>query len=238
MKKYDYGHLEEIEVRRDDQQLYMFKEGDFKRPRLKDIEDMLLLLVQQKLTNPAIDERPNLRNKTAHTSHSDPHGIIYVDQFKKKRLMCTDELHKSSDGTLNDVRTALHDIAAGIRIEYLPMRNWSNLEKKRARVMVQDIDKQLYQKSKNQRDLPRDIPLDSVVVLRYEKRSKSENKGRVPTKVELVLEQTEQGTSYEVSVSAEGVEELKRKVKINGEKKESLLTLRQKLGQYIYCRES
>ncbi|GJY62254.1 hypothetical protein Tco_0462911 [Tanacetum coccineum] len=74
----------------------------------------------------------------------------------------------------------------------------------------------------------RDIPLDSVVVLRYEKRSKSENKGKVPTEMELVLEQTQQGTSYEVSVSAEGVEELKRKVKIKGEKKEAILTLRQK----------
>ncbi|GKB54763.1 hypothetical protein Tco_0905516 [Tanacetum coccineum] len=59
------------------------------------------------------------------------------------------------------------------------------------------------------RDLPMDIPLDSVVVLMYEKRSKSENKGKVPTEMELVLEQTQQGTSYEVSVSAEGVEELK-----------------------------
>ncbi|GKB25377.1 hypothetical protein Tco_0864778 [Tanacetum coccineum] len=46
--------------------------------------------------------------------------------------------------------------------------------------------------------------------------------------MELVLEQTQQGTSYEVSISAEGVEELKRKVKIKGEKKEALLTLRQK----------
>ncbi|GJV21533.1 hypothetical protein Tco_1370553 [Tanacetum coccineum] len=44
----------------------------------------------------------------------------------------------------------------------------------------------------NRRDLPRDIPLDSVVVLRYEKRSKSENKGKVPTEMELVLEQTQQ----------------------------------------------
>ncbi|GKE85198.1 hypothetical protein Tco_1558940 [Tanacetum coccineum] len=114
--------LDFIEVRRDDQQLYTFKEGDFKRLRLQVIEDMLLLLVQQKLTNLTIDERPNLRNRTAYTSHSDPHGIIYVDQFKRKRLMCTDELHKFSDGTLNDVRTALHDIAAGIRMEYLPMR--------------------------------------------------------------------------------------------------------------------
>ncbi|GKA30641.1 hypothetical protein Tco_0716946 [Tanacetum coccineum] len=43
--------------------------------------------------------------------------------------------------------------------------------------------------------------------------------------MELVLEQTQQGTSYEVSVSAEGVEELKRKVKIKGEKKEALFTL-------------
>ncbi|GJR96103.1 ribonuclease H-like domain-containing protein [Tanacetum coccineum] len=76
----------------------------------------------------------------------------------------------------------------------------------------------------------RDIPLDSVVVLRYEKRSESENKGRVPTEMELVLEQTQQGTSYEVSVSVEGVEELKRKVKIKSKKEKGLLTLRQKPG--------
>ncbi|GKE45490.1 hypothetical protein Tco_1472774, partial [Tanacetum coccineum] len=37
-----------------------------------------------------------------------------------------------------------------------------------------------------------------------------------------------QGASNEVSVSIERVEELKRKVKIKGEKKEALLTLRQK----------
>ncbi|GJR39724.1 hypothetical protein Tco_1215408 [Tanacetum coccineum] len=203
MKMYGYGHLEEIEVRRDDQQQYTFKEGYFKRLSLQDIEDMLLLLVQQKLTNLIIDEwydlnvplrmftrciviqrrvedlqlgvksyqkklnltkpdtyRPNLRNKTAYTSYSDPHGIIYVDQFKRKRLMRTDELYKFSDGTLNDVQTALHDIAAGIRMEYLPMRKWSNLDKKRARVMVQDIDKQLYQR-RLMRNLEMSILTDS-----------------------------------------------------------------------------
>nr|GEV54273.1 reverse transcriptase domain-containing protein [Tanacetum cinerariifolium] len=36
--------------------------------------------------------------------------------------MRTDELYKFSDGTLNDVRTALHDIAVRIRMDYLPMR--------------------------------------------------------------------------------------------------------------------
>nr|GEZ24265.1 hypothetical protein [Tanacetum cinerariifolium] len=64
----------------------------------------------------------NLKNKTAYTSNSNPHGITYVDSFKRKRLMRIDELHKFSDGTLNDVQTALHDIVARIRMEYLPMR--------------------------------------------------------------------------------------------------------------------
>ncbi|GJU80165.1 retrovirus-related pol polyprotein from transposon TNT 1-94 [Tanacetum coccineum] len=41
---------------------------------------------------------------------------------------------------------ALNDIAKGIKMEYLPMRKWSNLDNKRARVMVQDIDLLLYQR--------------------------------------------------------------------------------------------
>ncbi|GKC76343.1 hypothetical protein Tco_1127117 [Tanacetum coccineum] len=128
MKKYDYGHLDEIEVRREDQHLYTFKEGDFPRLRLQYIEDMLLLLVQQKLTNLSIDERydlnvalytfrSNLKNKTAYTAYSDPKRVIYKDQNSRNRLMHPDELHKFSDGTLNDVQTALHDIASGIRME-------------------------------------------------------------------------------------------------------------------------
>ncbi|GJR90496.1 hypothetical protein Tco_0214507 [Tanacetum coccineum] len=40
-----------------DDQLYRFREGDFKRLRRQDIEDMLLLLVQGKLTNLNLDER-------------------------------------------------------------------------------------------------------------------------------------------------------------------------------------
>nr|GFC75632.1 hypothetical protein [Tanacetum cinerariifolium] len=60
--------------------------------------------------------------------------------------MRADELHKFSDGTLNDVRTALYDIAKGIRMEYLPKRKWSGLDKRRARLVVQDIDKQLYKR--------------------------------------------------------------------------------------------
>ncbi|GJZ56983.1 hypothetical protein Tco_0612477 [Tanacetum coccineum] len=40
-----------------DDKLYTFKEGDYNRLRLQDIEDMLLLLVQGKLTNLNIEER-------------------------------------------------------------------------------------------------------------------------------------------------------------------------------------
>ncbi|GJZ87354.1 hypothetical protein Tco_0658964 [Tanacetum coccineum] len=51
-----YKHLDWITVRKDDDKLYTFKEGDFKRLRLQDIEDMLLL-VQGKLINLNVEER-------------------------------------------------------------------------------------------------------------------------------------------------------------------------------------
>ncbi|GKA34704.1 hypothetical protein Tco_0721133 [Tanacetum coccineum] len=101
MKKYDYGHLEEIEVYREDQKLYKFKEGDFPRLRLQDIEDMLLLLVedlqlgvesyQKKLNLTKPDTfRLDLWKRTAFTAYLDPQGVIYMDQNNKNRLMCTD----------------------------------------------------------------------------------------------------------------------------------------------------
>nr|GEZ05914.1 hypothetical protein [Tanacetum cinerariifolium] len=46
-----------ITVRRDDDRLYKFKEGDFKRLHIQDIEDMLLLLIQGKLINLTVKER-------------------------------------------------------------------------------------------------------------------------------------------------------------------------------------
>ncbi|GKD21391.1 hypothetical protein Tco_1223094, partial [Tanacetum coccineum] len=51
IRKHRYGYLEEIVVRRADNALYRFKEGDFPRLWINDIEDMLLLVVQNWLTN-------------------------------------------------------------------------------------------------------------------------------------------------------------------------------------------
>ncbi|GKE87291.1 hypothetical protein Tco_1564766, partial [Tanacetum coccineum] len=51
-----YKHLDWITVRRDDDKLYTFKEGDFKRLRLQDIKDMLILLVQGKMKNLNVED--------------------------------------------------------------------------------------------------------------------------------------------------------------------------------------
>ncbi|GJY28050.1 hypothetical protein Tco_0403817 [Tanacetum coccineum] len=118
---------------RDTTLFYKFKEGDFPRHRIQDIEDMLLSSRTRKLTTPHFEERiafnvslrmfsrsvesyqkklnltkpdtyrSNLRRKDAYTPYSDPRGFIYENKDKKNRLMRIDELHKFSDGTLDDV---------------------------------------------------------------------------------------------------------------------------------------
>nr|GFB32475.1 hypothetical protein [Tanacetum cinerariifolium] len=186
MEWHDYKHLDWISVRRDDDQIYKFKEGDFKRLRLQDIEDMLLLLIQGKLSNLIVEERlafnvslrmftrcivikrcvedlqlgvesyqkklnltksntyrTDLRRREAYTAYSNPRGFIYQNKDKKNRLMRIDELHKFSDGTLNDVRNALDDRLKGIRMQYLPSTIWRKGDKDRAAAMIQAIEKML-----------------------------------------------------------------------------------------------
>nr|GEY03171.1 retrovirus-related Pol polyprotein from transposon TNT 1-94 [Tanacetum cinerariifolium] len=158
---HNYKHLDWITVRRDDDKLYKFKEGGFKRLRIQDIEDMRVKDLQlgvesyQKklnLTNPDT-YHSDLKRNEAYIAYSNPKGFIYQNKDKQNMLMQIDELHKFSDGTLNDVRIALDD-----------------------RLKV------------------------SVEVLRYDKRSKSENIGIVSTEMELILKYTQQGISHEVSV--------------------------------------
>ncbi|GJV50724.1 hypothetical protein Tco_1446465 [Tanacetum coccineum] len=57
--------------------------------------------------------------------------------------MRIDELHKFSDGTLNDVRTALDDRLKGIQMKYLPQTIWRQSDRDKAGAMIQTIDKQL-----------------------------------------------------------------------------------------------
>nr|GFA95185.1 hypothetical protein [Tanacetum cinerariifolium] len=48
-----------------------------------------------------------------------------------------------SDEILIWLRTSLDDITKNIRMEYLPQRRWSTLEKKKAHIVIKAIDKQL-----------------------------------------------------------------------------------------------
>nr|GEY05796.1 hypothetical protein [Tanacetum cinerariifolium] len=112
--------------------LRMFTRRIVIQKRLEDLQ----LGVKRSLTSPNPIDTDQISRTKPHTSCSNPHGIIYMDPFKRKRLMHTDELHKFSDGTLNDVRTELHDIATRIRMDYLPMRKCGNLVKKQVQVML------------------------------------------------------------------------------------------------------
>ncbi|GKC56586.1 hypothetical protein Tco_1084184 [Tanacetum coccineum] len=125
---------------------------------------------------------------------------------------------------------ALHDIASGIRMKYLPKRKWSNSNKRRAQVMVQDIDKKLFERRlmrnlekfvggreygndlrllNGQYEFTISCPISIQGALYEEKpsRRKCEITEIVPTEMELILKQPQQGVSHEVSVSTEGVEE-------------------------------
>ncbi|GKC20599.1 hypothetical protein Tco_1022749 [Tanacetum coccineum] len=162
----NYKHLDWITVRRDDDILYKFKEGKLTNLNIEErlafnvslrmftrsvviqrrVEDLQLGVesYQKKLNLTKPDTyKSNLRRRDAYTPYSDPRGFIYENKDKKNRLMCIDELHKFSDGTLDDVRTALNDRLKGIRMEYLPQTFWSQRDKANARAMIQAIDKRL-----------------------------------------------------------------------------------------------
>nr|GEV43470.1 hypothetical protein [Tanacetum cinerariifolium] len=141
MKKYDYSHLDEIEVHKEDLHLCTFKKltnlmidecYDFNvalhmftgliviQRRVEDLQ-LSVESYEKKINLTKPDAfRSNLRNRTAYTAYSNPRGVIYKDQNNINKSMWADKLHKFSDGTLNDVQTALYDIASRIRMEYLP----------------------------------------------------------------------------------------------------------------------
>ncbi|GKD38903.1 hypothetical protein Tco_1259110 [Tanacetum coccineum] len=81
-----------------------------------------------------------------YSAYSNPQGFIYVDKLGRNRLMCSHKLYKFNDGTLISLRDTLKDMANNLEMGYIsvmPRRRWSNLDKKRSRIMIKDIDHQL-----------------------------------------------------------------------------------------------
>nr|GEU33880.1 hypothetical protein [Tanacetum cinerariifolium] len=156
---HNYKHLDWITVRRDDDNLYKFKEVEerfafnvslrmFTRSIViqRRMEELQLGVesYQKKLNLTRPDTyRSNLKRKEAYIAYSNPRGFIYRNKDKHNRLMRIDELHKFNDGMLTDVRTALDDRLKGIRMKYLPQSIWRKSDKDRAATMIQAIDKQL-----------------------------------------------------------------------------------------------
>nr|GEZ49381.1 hypothetical protein [Tanacetum cinerariifolium] len=170
----------DITVRRDDDKLYKFKEGDFKRLRIQDIEDMILLLVQGKLTNLTVEERfafnVSLRmfTKSIIIQRHVEDLQLGVESYQKKLNLTRPDTYRS----------------------YLKRKEsysaYSNPRGSSTRTKISRTEP---------KGSTHGYPLVSVEVLRYDKMSKSENMGIVPTKMELLLEHTQQGISHEVSVT-------------------------------------
>ncbi|GKA67056.1 hypothetical protein Tco_0766864, partial [Tanacetum coccineum] len=142
-KLHGYGHLEEIVVKRSDQQLYKFKEGDFVDLHLNDIEDMLLLAVQYKLFhldgNFIVDfivalcmfTRSLILKRHVEDLQLGIERIVYEDLNKQKRVLRADELYKFSDGTLKSVRDEIHHRVLDFRLDYnaeMPKRKWTAVD--------------------------------------------------------------------------------------------------------------
>nr|GEW15391.1 hypothetical protein [Tanacetum cinerariifolium] len=158
MKYFSYSYLEEIIVRRQDDQLYKFREEEryalnmalrmFTRRSIiqERVEDLQLGVesYQKKinLIRPDI-YCSDLKRMTPYTAYPDILGIVYEDEMNRNCIIRIDELYKFSDGTLNHVHTALNNISTRIEMDYLPKRKWSKQDKQRACVMINTIDKKL-----------------------------------------------------------------------------------------------
>ncbi|GJS86618.1 hypothetical protein Tco_0769254 [Tanacetum coccineum] len=153
MRKHGYGYLKEIVNRLTNLSgddvfdfaiaLRMFTRSLVIQKRVEDLQ--LRVKSYQKKINVTKPEttKSGIRKRDPYTPYQDPQGFIYVDNNGRNRLMRSDELYKFSDRTLTGLRTSLDDITKNIRMEYLPKRRWSTLEKKRANIMIKAIDKQL-----------------------------------------------------------------------------------------------
>nr|GEY55379.1 hypothetical protein [Tanacetum cinerariifolium] len=123
--------------------LRMFTRSIFIQRRVEDLQ-LGVESYQKRLNLTKPDTyRPDLKQRKAYTAHSNPRGFIYQNKDKKNRLMRIDELHKFSDGTLNDVRNALDDRLKGIRMQYFLTTIWKRGDKDRAAAMIQAIEKRL-----------------------------------------------------------------------------------------------
>nr|GEW56708.1 hypothetical protein [Tanacetum cinerariifolium] len=181
-----------------DFQEHKIAKKDFKNLYLSDFEDLNLLLLQVirqrvedlqldiesyqtqlNLTKPGWDAK-GFEFKHDYTIIESPRAVVFTINNNERKIIRFNKMYKFSDGTLTRIPKALDCRVKEHRVNRL---------------------------NPDPRGSTQGHPLVSVEVCRYDKRRKNENKGIVQTDMELELEQSQQGSSHEVSVSTEGVEE-------------------------------
>ncbi|GKA40122.1 hypothetical protein Tco_0732715, partial [Tanacetum coccineum] len=84
--------------------------------------------------------------KALYTTLSESQGVIYEDKLKRKRLLCSEDLYKFSDGTLTSVRNTLDQMLKNLKLGYnkaMERSKWTTTDQKRSRIVIKDINQQL-----------------------------------------------------------------------------------------------
>ncbi|GJT36266.1 hypothetical protein Tco_0926685 [Tanacetum coccineum] len=169
-KKYGYGYLKMIVVKRADKKEYMLVEADFPRLNQNDIKDLYLLKIQDKIHHiDGVDEfdlinalQLYIRRIVIKKRVKD--AQLRVKSYKKKLkltkpyqklLMRVDELHKFSDGTLNKVynklEVMLRDNRLGFGNEGMTDRKCTSKDKERTKSILEKIKKMLKERRRLRR---------------------------------------------------------------------------------------
>nr|GEV50563.1 hypothetical protein [Tanacetum cinerariifolium] len=175
------------------------------------VEDFLLAIesyqTQLNLTKPRWDATC-FQYKHEFTIIDSSRAVTFRDKYGVQMIMRFNEIHKFSDGTLHQIDEALDYRVKEFKVNRinpgLNTRFWTSKDVDRSKEFMFAIQKWLKTRrifrnlesfvgGRNRRDLPRDNPLVRVEVLRKDlEKEKSKNKGRVPTEMDLELEQTQQ----------------------------------------------
>nr|GEU45370.1 hypothetical protein [Tanacetum cinerariifolium] len=146
---------------------------------------------QLNLTKPRWDST-GFGYKHDYTVIDSPRDVTFRDKYGVQTIMQFNEIHKFNDGTLHQIDEALDYQVKEFKVNRmnpgLNTRFWTRKDVDRIKEFMFAIQKRL-----KTRRIFRN--LESFVG----GREKSKNKRRVPTEMELELEHTQQGSSYEVS---------------------------------------
>ncbi|GJX88171.1 hypothetical protein Tco_0340185 [Tanacetum coccineum] len=134
MRKHGHRYLEEIVVRRADNVLYRFKEGD----DVADFAIALRMFTRSLIPQDQILEKGTRKKKKILPRTKTLKDFIYVDDYKRNRLIRSDELYKFSDGTLTRLLSSLEDITKNIDMEYFRREDIAHWKKDKSSFNYQD----------------------------------------------------------------------------------------------------